>query len=106
MVGVVVSMRRLVADQFHEVIGSFAFDFEHHFPFQRPQPVMHEKKRNENRGNPDRHKPFIADVTARMKDESFRRKLVVQLLNQWLEGRPLKSQPELGDADLEQLLVA
>ena len=73
MVGVIVSVRRLVSDQFHEVLGRFAFDFEHHFPFQRTQPIVHEEKRHKNRRDPNRHKPFIADVTTRMKDEPFRR---------------------------------
>ena len=73
---------------------------------KRAQPVVHEKKRNEDRRNTDRHEPFIADVTRRMKHQSLRRKLVVKLLDERLERRALEPQPELGDAAFEKLLVA
>ena len=60
-------MRRLVPDQFHEPLRRPALDFEHHRLLQRAQPVVHEKKRHEDRRDADRHEPFIADVTGRMK---------------------------------------
>ena len=43
---------------------------------------MSEEKRNENRGDADWNEPFIADVTRRMKHESFRRQLVIELFDQ------------------------
>ena len=64
-------MRRLVPDQFHEPLRRSALDFEHHRPLQRAQPVVHEKKRHENRRDADRHEPFIADMTRRMKDQAL-----------------------------------
>ena len=67
---------------------------------------MHEKKRNKNGRNTNRHKPFIANVTRRMKYQSLRRKLVVKLFDQRLERRPLQPQPKLGDATFQKLLVA
>ncbi len=73
---------------------------------ERAQPVVDEKKRNENRRNADRHEPFIADVTRRTKDQSVRVELVVKLPDERLERGALELQTELGDAALEKFLVA
>ena len=67
---------------------------------------MHEKKRHEDRRDADRHEPFIADVTRRMKHQPVRRKLVVKLLDERFERRALEPQAELGDAAFEKFLVA
>ena len=86
--------------------GVSPFDFEHHCPLQRPQPIVHEKKRNEDGRDTDRHEPFIADVTGRMKGESLGRKLVVELPDQRFQRRALEPQTERGDAAFEKFLVA
>ena len=70
------------------------------------QPVVDEKKRHEDRRDADRHKPFIADVTGRMKGQPLGRKLVVKLPDERFERRALEPQAELGDPALEQFLVA
>ena len=77
------------------------FDFEHHLLFELAQPVVDEKKRNENRRDADRHEPFIADVTRRMKGQAFGRKLVVELLDERFERRAFESQRQFGDAALQ-----
>ena len=82
-----------------------AFDFEHHRALERAQPVVDQKERHKDRRNTDRHEPFIADVTGRMKDEPLGRKLIVKLFDQRLECRPLEPQTELGDAAFEKLLI-
>src|SRR6267154_1801702 len=81
------------------------FDLEHHCPLQRAQPIVDQKERHKDSRNTDRHEPFIADVTARMKDEPLGRKLIIKLFDQRLECRPLEPQTELGDAALEKLLI-
>src|SRR5438552_10848273 len=106
LIGVGVSMPRLVPHQFHKPLARAALDLEHHRPLQRAQPVIDEKKRHEDRRNADRHEPFIADVTWRMKRESLSRKLVVKLPDEWFERRALEPQAELGDAAFEKILVA
>ncbi len=73
-------------------------------PLQRAQPVVDEKKRNENRRDADGHEPFIANMTGRMKREALGRKLVVKLPDERLQRRALKPQTELGDAALEEIL--
>ncbi len=93
-------------DQFHKPLRRPALDLEHHRLLQLPQPVVHEKKRHEDRRDPDRHEPFIADMTWRMKDQPVRRKLVVKLPDERFDRRALEPQPELGDAALEKFLVA
>ena len=65
---------------------------------------MHEKKRNENRRDADRHEPFIADVTRRMKHQSLCRKFVVELSDQRFESRALEPQAKRGDAAFEKFL--
>ena len=92
-------------DQFHEPLARPAFHLEHHGFLQLPQPVVHEEKRHEDRRDADRHEPFIADVTGRMESQSFRRQLVVELLDERFERRALKPQPEFGNAALEKLLI-
>ena len=66
---------------------------------------MHEKKRDEDRRDPDGHEPFIADVAWWMKHQSLGRQLIVKLLDQRLERRPLNPQAERGNSTLEELLV-
>ncbi|PYK88036.1 MAG: hypothetical protein DMF47_01260, partial [Verrucomicrobia bacterium] len=70
------------------------------------QPVVREKKRYEDRRDTDRHEPFIADVTRRMKRQPVRRKLVVKLPDERFECRALEPQAQLGDAAFEKILVA
>src|SRR6266550_6689849 len=105
VIGVVVSVGRLMPDQFHKPLFSSAFDLEHHCPLQRAQPIVDQKERHKDRRNTDRHEPFIADVTGGMKDEALGRKLIIKLFDQRLECRPLEPQTELGDAALEKLFV-
>src|SRR5439155_5292833 len=62
LIGIRVSVTRLMPHQFHEPLRRSAFDFEHHRALERAQPVVHEKKWNENRRDADRYKPLIADV--------------------------------------------
>jgi hypothetical protein len=100
------AVRRPVPHQFHEPLRRLALNFEHHRPLQRAETIVHKEKRNENRRDPDRHEPLIADMGWRMKRESLGRKLRVKLLNQRLERRRLKRQPELGNPTLKQLLVS
>ena len=38
---------------------------------------MHEKKRDEDRRDPDGHEPFIADVGWGMKSEAFSGELII-----------------------------
>ena len=65
-----------------------------------------EKKRHEDRRDADRHEPFVADMTGRMKDKSVRRKLVVKLPDERFDPRAVEPQTELGDAAFEKFLVA
>src|SRR6266542_5374225 len=74
LVSVAVGVSRLVPHQFHEPLWSLALDLEHHRPLQRAQPIVDEKKRHEDRRDPDGHEPFIADVGWRMKREPVCRK--------------------------------
>jgi hypothetical protein len=62
-----------------------------------PQPVVREKERDEDRRDADRHEPFIAEVTRRMKGEALLCELVVELLHQRLELRAVELEAELGD---------
>ena len=66
---------------------------------------MHKKKRGEDRRDTDGHEPFIADVAWWMKRESLCRELIVKLLDQRFERRPLNPQAERGNSTLEELLV-
>src|SRR5436309_13010283 len=100
-IGIHVSVTRLVSHQFHEPLRRSAFHFEHHRALQRTQPLVDEKKRNENRRDTDRYEPFIANVTWRMKHQALYRKLVVKLPNKWFECRALKLQGERGNAAFE-----
>src|SRR6185369_9268029 len=102
---VAVSVRHLVPHQFHEPLRRFALDFEHHCPLQCPEPIVHEIKRNEDGRDTNRHEPFIADVSWRMKREPSDGKLVVELPDQRFERRALEPQTERGDATLEKFLV-
>src|SRR5436305_7328468 len=106
LVSVGVRVSRLVPHQLHKPLFRSALDLEHHRPLQRAQPIVDEKKRDEDRRDADRHEPLIADVTWRMKPKSLFRKLVVELLDQWFERRAVQSQAELGDAAFEKFLVA
>ena len=62
-----------MSHQLHEPLGRLSFDLEHHSPLERPQPIMREKKRNENGWDANWHKPFVTDMARRMKHESTRR---------------------------------
>ena len=106
LIGIHVSVTRLVPHQFHKPLRRFAFHFEHHRALQRAQPVVHEKERNENRRDADRYKPFIAYVTRRMKQESLCRKLVIKLPDQRFECRSLEPQAKRGDTAFEKFLIA
>jgi hypothetical protein len=83
-----------VSHQFHEPLRCSPFDFEHHRPLQRAQPVVNEKKWNEDRRYADGDEPFIADVTWRMKHQFLCRKFVVQLSGERLKRRALQPQSE------------
>ena len=106
LVGVGVGVRRLVAHQLHEPLRRLALDFEDHLALELAQPVMHEKERNEDRRDADRHEPFVADVAGRMKRQPLLRKLVVKLLDERLEFAAFELQAELGNLFLQQLVVA
>ena len=100
-------MRRLVPHQFHEPLGRPALDLEHHRLFQRTQPVVDEKERNENRRDADRHEPFIADVTGRTTAPArVRCKLVVKLPDERFQRGAFEPQAEFGDAAFEKFLIA
>src|SRR5439155_22895672 len=106
LIGVGISVPRLVPHQLHKPLFRSALDLEHHRPLQRAQPVVNEKKRDEDRGDADWNEPLIANVTWRMKHESVRRKLVVELTDERFNRRAVQSQAELGDAAFEKILVA
>src|SRR5207253_3439251 len=105
LVSVSVSMPRLVPHQLHKPLFRSALDLEHHRPLQRPQPVVDEKKRHEDRRNANWHEPFITDVTRRMKHKTVGRKLLVELPDELLECSALEAQAELGDTALDKFLV-
>ncbi len=65
LVGVTVGVGGFVPDESHEPLSGSALHFEHHRFLQRAQPIVHQKKRNENCRDADRNKPFVADVTRR-----------------------------------------
>src|SRR6185436_2090728 len=67
---------------------------------------MNQKKRNENRWNTHRHKPFISDVTWRLERQPFCSQFFVKLSDQWLQFRSFHLQSKLGNPPFEQLLVA
>src|ERR1700726_3160456 len=104
LVGVGIGMCCLVPHQFHEPFRRLALDLEHHRPLQRTEPVVHEKKRHEDRRDTNGYKPFIADVSWRMKYEPLRRKLVIKLPDKRFESRAIEPQAELGDAAFEKFL--
>src|SRR6266478_6005764 len=85
LIGVGVSVPRLMPHQFHKPLARPSLDLEHHRPLQRAQAVVDEKKRHEDRRDTDGHEPFIADVTWRMKHKSLCRKLVVELPDKRVE---------------------
>src|SRR6266404_1124073 len=99
-------MTGLVPHQFHEPLRHLTLDFEHHLPLQHAEPIVDEKERNEDRWDPDRHEPFIANMGWWMKHQSLCRELIVKLSDEWLERRALEPQPKLGNTTLEKLLVA
>src|SRR5438034_5541740 len=96
LVGIGVRVSRLVPHQFHKPLFRSALDLEHHRPLQRAQPVVDEKKRNENRLDTNWNEPFITDVTGRMKYKAVSRKLVVELPNERFERCAVEPQTELG----------
>src|ERR1041385_3850207 len=49
IIRVAVGVGRFVPDQFHERLRRAAFHFEHHRFFERAEPLVNEKKRNEDR---------------------------------------------------------
>src|SRR5437773_8789092 len=106
LVSVGVRVSRLVSHQLHKPLFRSALDLEHHRPLQRAQPVVDEKKRDEDRRDADWHEPLIANVRWRMKRESICRKFVVELPDERFECRAVEPQPELGDAAFEKFLVA
>src|SRR5882724_5170827 len=71
LISVAVSVPRFVPHHFHEPVRGFAFDLEHHRPLQRAQSLVYEKERNKDRGDANRHKPFIANVARRVKYQAF-----------------------------------
>jgi hypothetical protein len=99
-------MRGFMPDEFHEPFFCFALDFENDFPFQVPKPVVRQKERNENRRNANGHKPFVAQVTRGMESKSLLSQLIVEALNQRLQRGAVEFEAELGDALLQQLVVA
>src|SRR5205823_12696300 len=106
LVGIGVGVPRLMSHQLHKPLFRSALDLEHHRPLQRPQPVVDEKKRHEDRRNANWHEPFITDVTRRMKHKTVGRKLLVELPDELLECSALEAQAELGDTALDKFLVA
>ena len=52
--------------------------------------ILCQKKRNKNRGDADQDKPFVVDVSGRMKNMPFSGQFVVKLLNQRLKFRPFE----------------
>src|SRR5205814_7355327 len=100
LVGIGVGVPRLMSHQLHKPLFRSSLDFEHHRPLQRPQPVVDEKKRNENRRDTDWHEPFVANIAWRMKHQPLRRKLIVELPNQWFNHRAFEPQAKRGDASL------
>src|SRR5205814_5468359 len=77
-----------------------------HFSFQGAQPVMREKKRDEDCRNTDRHEPFVADVSWGVKYQSFGGDLGVKLADERFKRRAFEAQTELRDTIFEKLLVA
>ena len=106
LVRVAVGVSRLMPHQFHEPLRRLALDLEHHGSLQCAQPIMDEKKRNEDYRDTDRYEPLVADVTWRMEHKPLCRELVVELLNERLKGRVLQAQPERRDPALKKFLVA
>ena len=83
-------MRGFVAHQSHKPFLRLALNFQDHFALQPPQPVVHEKERDEDRRDSDRTKPLVTDKTWRLKRETFHREFVIELLDQRLPLRPLQ----------------
>ena len=106
LIRVGIGVSRFVAHQAHKPLGRFSFDLEHHPALEFPQPLVHEKERNENRRDADRDEPFVADMTGRVKHQALMRQLGVELLNERVQGRALQLQAELRDSFLQQLVVA
>ena len=69
-------------------------DFEHHRALECAQPVVHQKKRNKDRRNPNWDEPFIANMTRRMKHQAFCRKLIIEVPDERFECRALEPQSE------------
>ena len=92
--------------QFHEPVRRLPFDLQNHFAFEFAQPLVHEKKRDKNRRDANRHEPLITHVTPRMKDQPFRRQLIIKLLHQWFPLRSLQLQAQMRNLFLEQILIA
>src|SRR5205807_4155841 len=90
---------------FHEPLRRFAFNFEHHRPLQRAEPIVHQEKRNENSRDTDRHEPFITDVGWGMKCELFGPELIIELSNQRLEWRAFEPEAERRNSPLQELLL-
>ena len=83
-------MRGFVPDQFHEGFGRFAFNIQHDFSFQLAEPVVRQKKGNEDHRQIDRHKPFIADVARRIEGQPFLREFAVKFFDERLEFGPFQ----------------
>src|SRR5437899_2259739 len=105
LVGVKVGVGGFVAHEPHEPVWSFAFDFQNHLAFKFEKSFVDEKKRDENCGDADRDEPFVADVARWLECQALLRKLLVKLLDKWLQFGGLKLEAELRDALLQQLFI-
>jgi hypothetical protein len=53
-----------------------------------------QKERNEDRRDTDGHKPLIPNMAGWMKDQAFRRKLLMELPNHRLQRGAFEAKPE------------
>jgi len=87
------------------LLGGPTFDLEHLVHLEQLEPRVREVERNRDRGHVVGRLPFEAEVAARARQELAPLQCTLQLRDARFELAPFDLEPEVADADLEELLV-
>ena len=105
LVGVVDGVSRLVPQDLQAPRVGAPLDLEHLRAFELLEPRMREVERDRHTRHAVGREPFRGQPEVRLKGEAARVELALQLCDSWLERAALDRHAELGDAQIEQLLV-
>src|SRR5258708_3996521 len=98
-------MAALVPQQHLAAFCGASFHLQHLVHLERFEPRMRQIKRNRDRRHAFRREPFVAKVAIRPKCDAARGELVVKLAHSFFELVPLDPDPQIADANVEQLFV-